>query len=117
MYVYSLFAKMILLDTIYSLKFLQSCFYSIVCTLEVFSLKWKHCLKMAWKSYFFKWKHSMWKLRANFKLGKLVFIICTHLANYIFVGKSYYQTIFWSVILVFILGDKSLTSTVISFTL
>ena len=35
MYVYLLFAKMILLtiDTIYSLKFLRSCFYSIIRTL------------------------------------------------------------------------------------
>ena len=34
MYVYFLFAKTILLDTIYSLKFLRSCFYSIIRTLK-----------------------------------------------------------------------------------
>ena len=34
MYVYSLFAKIILLDTIYSLKFLQS-FYSIILALQL----------------------------------------------------------------------------------
>ncbi len=40
-----------------------------------------------------------------------------YLADNIFVGKSDYQTIFWSIILVFILGDQSLTSTVVSSTL
>ena len=34
MYVYLLFAKVILLDNINSLKFLQSCFYSIIRSLK-----------------------------------------------------------------------------------
>ena len=35
MYVYSLFANIILLDTFYSLKFLRSCFFSIIRTLYI----------------------------------------------------------------------------------
>ena len=36
MYVYSLFANIILLDTIYSLKFLRSCFCSIIRALSIY---------------------------------------------------------------------------------
>ena len=39
MYIYLLFAKIILLDTIYSLKFLQSCFYSLICTLKYYNTR------------------------------------------------------------------------------
>ena len=55
MYVNLLFAKMILLDTIYSLKFLRICFYSIIGTLKYYIF-----LKSE-----IKHSHLLWKIMSN----------------------------------------------------
>ena len=66
MYVYLLFAKIILLDTIYSLRFLRSCFSSIIRTWSI-TFFWKvniniatYCGKscLIFKAFQFEMKHE-----------------------------------------------------------